>query len=98
MLDWGAEMSFFVDYQPKSKLWRFKEHWYGDTGSYKQGRISANVQDMDGDGSTWSVLFDDAIIAAGEVGPYIDGTPCDDFHIAIQKVEEILIEKGYLVP
>jgi len=91
-------MISYLDYQPKSKLWRFKEHWYGDSGSYKQGRISANVQDMDGDGSAWSVSFDGNLIAAGEVGCEIGGVPCNDFHMAIKKVEEILIVKGYLVP
>ncbi len=86
----------YQDYEPMSKLWNFKEYWYGETAKYHQGRMQAYVLDMDGDDTEWMVWYDHKLIASGHVminNPSFFG---NDFHEGIRLVEEILIERGYL--
>ncbi len=80
-----------AEYEPLSKLWRFKDHWSGESATYRMGSFSAYVRDYDGDSASWEVKRGDAVLGSGEFW-----TTYNDFKSAVRAAEECLIEHGAL--
>ena len=85
-------MAVLPAYEPRSQLWRWREHWSGEVGTYRMGRFSARVQDCDGDFSVFEVKVGDTVVAESQFsGPF-------HWPHAIFAAEEKLTELGALAP
>lgn len=76
------------EYEPKSRLWRFTDHWSGETAKYKMGPFEALVRDYDGNSAMWRVTYKGQTFS-GEM---------PEFRDAIRMAEDKLIELGALHP